>query len=307
MPANSSDRHREIPLKQHDRGLLVLLKERDSMRPCSRFIFSSAAFAAGLLLVACNKPNYPKCETDEHCKEKGEVCVNGQCQECREAKQCADKHGANYECVTGRCESKPECRADGDCTTVGAGLVCRSSKCVPECAANEDCPSGKKCDSKKCVAECSVDVDCGPNRSCVNGSCQDRAPEQATKISAACRPMNATPGQVVAVPTVRFEFDKFDLTVEARSDLDRAAQCLREAPQVVVVLEGHADERGTQEYNLALGEKRATSVRGYLRNLGVETARLQTRSKGKNEPVCSDPNEGCWSKNRRVEFLQAIK
>ena len=89
--------------------------------------------------------------------------------------------------------------------------------------------------------------------------------------------------------------------------LDQAAKCMKEAPQVKVVVEGHGDERGTQEYNLALGEKRANAVKGYLKNLGVDNNRLGTRSKGENEPLCNESNESCWATNRRVQFIQQMK
>jgi peptidoglycan-associated lipoprotein len=258
-------------------------------------------------LVAC-KPDYPKCETDEHCVEhNGEVCVNGQCQECREQAQCDAKYpGATHECLEGRCEQKPECRADADCASVGADLVCRASKCVPECTTNTDCPGGKKCEAQKCVAECSTDVECGPNRQCADGACQDMVNE-GTKVSASCRPMSSGGGEVVAMQVVRFEFNQYELTLDARNALDQNAACLKEAPQVEVTLEGHGDERGTQEYNLALGEKRANTVKAYLKNLGVDTGRLRTVSKGENEPLCRDQSEDCWQQNRRVNFIQRTR
>jgi len=275
------------------------------MRLGTRSLLGTFALATVFAVAAC-KPTYPKCESDDHCKEKGEVCLNGQCQECREDAQCVAKHGEGFECQSGRCDAKPECRADGDCTKVGAGLVCRSQKCVPECAQNEDCPAGKKCESQKCVAECAVDIDCGPNRICNAGVCQDKAAD-GTKVSSACRPMDAAAGDIIATPLVHFDFDQYELTVDARSELDRAADCMKQAPEVRVVIEGHADDRGTQEYNLALGDKRAATVKQYLHNLGIDTSRLSTRSKGENEPICHEESDGCWAQNRRVLFLQSRK
>lgn len=264
-------------------------------------VFLAAVF---LSLSAC-KPKYPKCESDDHCTEKGEVCVNGTCQECREDTQCVTKHGEGHECVNGRCEVKPECRADADCASVGEGLVCRSNKCVPECTSTEDCPSGTKCESQKCVAECAQDVDCGPGRVCQNGACAQAETSSTTNISAACRPMNASGGEVVSLQTVLFDFNEFELTVDARNSLNQNAECLKQTGGTLqIILEGHADERGTQEYNLALGEKRANAVRSYLRNLGIDGNVMQTRSKGENEPVCNDASEACFSRNRRVEFIQ---
>ena len=82
---------------------------------------------------------------------------------------------------------------------------------------------------------------------------------------------------------------------------------MKQAAEVSVVIEGHCDERGTEEYNLALGEKRAATILTYLKNLGVETARMLTRSLGENVPLCSEPTEECWAKNRRAEFVQSMK
>lgn len=271
------------------------------MHSGSRPLLGLAALAATLLFVAC-KPTYPKCDQDEHCKEKGEFCINGQCQECREDANCVAKKGAGYVCKDARCEQKAECSADADCN----GLVCRANKCVAECAANTDCASGKRCDNQKCVAECAQDVDCGPGRNCVDGACADKQTDN-TKISAQCRPMDAAGGEIVATQVVRFEFDKFDLTADAKSALDKNAECLKQAPQVRVVIEDHADERGTQKYNLALGEKRAATVQSYLKNLGIKANRLTIVSKGKNQPLCQEQTEDCWAKNRRAEFIQSVK
>ncbi len=267
-----------------------------------RNLFNLAALGALCVLVVACKPTYPKCDEDGHCADKGEVCVNGQCQECRDDQNCIAKNGEGFECVEGRCEEKKECTTDADCQ----GLVCRGFKCVPECAADADCPSGRKCSESKCVAECEQDVDCGPNRACVDGGCMDRE-MGGLNISAQCRPMDAAAGQVVATEVVRFDFDQYTLTAEARSILDKNAECLKEAPEVRVVIEGHADDRGTQEYNLALGENRASAVLKYLRGLGIDGSRLRVTSKGENQPICNEQSEDCWAQNRRVEFIQSMQ
>ena len=257
-----------------------------------------------LLALAGCKPTYPACESDDHCADKKEVCINKQCQECRDDAQCTAKYGDDkHECVSAKCELKPESRANADCASVGEGLVCRSNKCVPECAANEDCASGFKCDSQKCVPECEIDIDCGPGAVCKNGRCEQEG-EAATKVSSACNPLNPGAGEVIRLDTVAFDFNEFDLTVDARGLLDQGAQCLQQTPGVTIVIEGHADDRGTVEYNMALGEKRANAVKTYLKNLGVSTSRMQTRSKGENEPMCSAETESCWARNRRVQFIQ---
>jgi peptidoglycan-associated lipoprotein len=98
---------------------------------------------------------------------------------------------------------------------------------------------------------------------------------------------------------VHFELDRYDLTAEAQDTLRQQAALLQNYPQIVVTIEGHADERGTREYNLALGEQRATAVRNYLTALGVSPDRVTVISYGKERPACPEASEGCWSQNRR--------
>lgn len=98
---------------------------------------------------------------------------------------------------------------------------------------------------------------------------------------------------------VFFGFDKSDLTPEATATLDRQAAWLKQYPAVTVTVEGHADERGTREYNLALGERRSASVKNYLAALGVDAARVQTISYGKERPQVVGANEAAWTQNRR--------
>lgn len=98
---------------------------------------------------------------------------------------------------------------------------------------------------------------------------------------------------------VFFGYDQFDLTAEARGVVERQAQWLRTYPNVSVIVEGHCDERGTREYNLALGEKRAMAVRNYLIANGVEPSRVQTISYGKERPVVMSSDDTSWAQNRR--------
>ena len=100
--------------------------------------------------------------------------------------------------------------------------------------------------------------------------------------------------------TVYFGFDSSELAVEAQSILDRQAAFLNVNPTLVVIIEGHADERGTREYNLALGDRRAVAVRDYLLAKGLNTARVRTVSYGKERPAVSGSNEGSWEFNRRA-------
>ena len=98
---------------------------------------------------------------------------------------------------------------------------------------------------------------------------------------------------------VYFDFDKYDLREDARATLEKQAAWLQSNSSATATIEGHTDERGTRDYNLALGERRANSVRDYLVALGVDADRLKTLSYGKERPVVADSNQESWNKNRR--------
>lgn len=102
--------------------------------------------------------------------------------------------------------------------------------------------------------------------------------------------------------TVYFDFNKFNLRSDARSALDGNLALLSEFPDVIIKIEGHADERGTIEYNLSLGEKRASATMDYLLSQGIDGARISIISYGKERPVDTGSNEDAWSQNRRCEF-----
>ena len=102
---------------------------------------------------------------------------------------------------------------------------------------------------------------------------------------------------------VFFDFDKFNLKPEARAVLERQAAWMKKFPWQTVQIAGHADERGTREYNLALGERRANAVRDYLLALGIKGDRVKTISFGEERPVCAASNEQCWSQTRRSVTL----
>ncbi len=104
------------------------------------------------------------------------------------------------------------------------------------------------------------------------------------------------------VQDVFFDYDKFDLRGDARSVLRANADYLKAHPSARVVLEGHTDERGTQEYNLALGQQRADAVMRYMMDLGVDATQLSTVSYGEEKPFDPGHNDGAWALNRRVHF-----
>ena len=108
---------------------------------------------------------------------------------------------------------------------------------------------------------------------------------------------------VTSLQDVFFEFDQWLIQPESRKLLEADAQWLAAHPQAKIQIEGHADERGTEEYNLALGERRAKSAMNFLVANGIEASRITTISYGKERPGCTEKNEACWSRNRNDTFL----
>lgn len=100
-----------------------------------------------------------------------------------------------------------------------------------------------------------------------------------------------------------YDFNKSELSSDARDALQKDAEFLRSYPQVRVTIEGHCDERGSEEYNLGLGQRRADAAKQYLVSLGIGADRLQTMSWGKEHPFCTEHNEDCWHQNRRAHFV----
>ncbi|HEY0873778.1 MAG TPA: peptidoglycan-associated lipoprotein Pal [Vicinamibacterales bacterium] len=102
---------------------------------------------------------------------------------------------------------------------------------------------------------------------------------------------------------VFFAYDSTDLSEEARASLQKNLQWLNRWTSTKIMIEGHADSRGTNEYNLALGERRADAVRDYLVSLGLSSERVNIVSKGEEQPFCTEENESCWQQNRRGHFI----
>ncbi|HZI80941.1 MAG TPA: peptidoglycan-associated lipoprotein Pal [Vicinamibacterales bacterium] len=131
----------------------------------------------------------------------------------------------------------------------------------------------------------------------------------ATPTPAPAAPAPAARPEVrtfVAVPELQdvfFDFDKYDIRPADTRTLDANAAWLKSNPNHLVLIEGHADERGTNEYNLALGERRAKSTMNYLVSQGVQANRVTIISYGEERPTCTEKSEGCWAKNRRAHFL----
>lgn len=105
-----------------------------------------------------------------------------------------------------------------------------------------------------------------------------------------------------ALVAIHFDYDKSEIKEKDRAILQGIADFMKAFPAAKVEIEGHCDERGTNEYNLALGNKRAAAALAYLKTLGVDEARFTTISYGKEKPLCTEAKEACWSQNRRGEF-----
>ncbi len=101
---------------------------------------------------------------------------------------------------------------------------------------------------------------------------------------------------------VFFPFNSDEIPADTASSLEKSAKCLKADHALHVTIEGNADERGTEEYNMALGDRRATAVAKYLERLGTSQAQLKTVSYGKEKPLCVEHDEECWKKNRRAEL-----
>jgi peptidoglycan-associated lipoprotein len=128
----------------------------------------------------------------------------------------------------------------------------------------------------------------------------------ATPAPAPTAPARPVPKDFAAVADlvdVFFDFDKYDIRPADAKTLDANAGWLKSNPNHLVLIEGHCDERGTNEYNLALGERRAKSTMNYLVSQGVQANRITIISYGEERPQCTEHTEACWAKNRRAHFL----
>jgi peptidoglycan-associated lipoprotein len=141
----------------------------------------------------------------------------------------------------------------------------------------------------------------GPSAEEIRAREEEERRRRIAESQLASRPSTVASGTVI-LDTVYFEFDQATLSDQAKDTLVRNADWLRTNATVRVQVEGNADERGTNEYNLALGEHRAAAVRGYLSSLGVDGSRLVVISYGEERPVDGGQGEDSWSKNRRVDF-----
>jgi peptidoglycan-associated lipoprotein len=125
----------------------------------------------------------------------------------------------------------------------------------------------------------------------------------AAGSATAARPLPRDFTANAAIKDINFDFDKYDVRPVDTKVLDANAAWLKSNPRSLLLIEGHADERGTPEYNLALGERRAKAAMGYLVALGIQANRISIISYGQEQGLCKEHSEACWARNRRDHFL----
>ncbi len=140
------------------------------------------------------------------------------------------------------------------------------------------------------------------------GGAADAGGAAGSSMRLAGMPIPALPSpsgfsEASALRDVHFDFDRYAIRPQDAKTLEDNARWLKGNARAIVLIEGHADERGTNEYNLALGERRATATREYLLALGIERSRITLLSYGEERPLCTERTESCWAENRRAHFL----
>ena len=244
-------------------------------RPLGAVLFAVLA----VLLVGCSGGGKgPSCKADKDCKE-GLHCAANKCVECAEDSQCT--HGKR--CVANACTIASECERDKQCP---AGKVCQAGACKP-CATDGECGPGSSCKAGSCTQAkaCAKDEECADDEDCKGGFCQKASPT-GTPAGVTCQ-----------LQTVYFAFDNSSIQASERDRLDGNAACLEKTKGKSIYLVGHTDSSGTEEYNIALSERRAQSVADYMARLGSDPARMQVVPKGETEPTGLGDD-----KDRRVEF-----
>jgi len=235
---------------------------------------------AALPVGGCG-PDYPNCDGDGDC-HAGEFCVNNLCVKCRDDADCS----AGQQCRDGACRDIPG-YCDGQHVCPG-GQVCRDNRCSP-CVRDSECGAGMICLQGVCSAASTCDAahPCPVGEECVNGYCRPIPPQAGP--------------QECQFSSVFFDFDRDAVRRNQREALQANRQCLTEHNRQVR-LTGYCDQRGTEEYNMALGQRRADAVRRYLTNLGVPRSAIGgVNSRGKTDArSCYD--ESCWQQDRRVDF-----
>ena len=251
---------------------------RSSLHPVEIVLRAVLAAVLGLALASCGseskKPG--SCKGDKDCKA-GQVCFENRCVECTKDAQCPK----GKRCSANACISAPACTKDDQCPL---GQVCQAGKCKA-CAADNECGPGGSCQAGACkkATKCTKDEECADDEDCVNGFCKKAGSGGA---DAGC-----------SLATVYFGYDQALILDSEKDRLDKNAQCIEQTKGKQVYLLGHTDTSGTEEYNIALSERRAQTVADFMARLGVDPARLNVVPKGETEPTGQGDD-----KDRRCEF-----
>lgn len=222
-----------------------------------------------------SKPKGPGCKSDKDCTA-GKVCAENRCVDCYSNEQCPKGQRCSaHACIAIKCEHDDQCPD---------GLVCQAGTCKP-CTADAECGLGATCAAGVCQRgkRCSKDSDCADDEDCTNGVCFKAS---AGNSKGSC-----------PLATIYFGFDSSSIEPSERDRLDANSRCITSAKAKNVFLIGHTDSSGTEEYNIALSERRAQAVADYIARLGTDPARLQVVPKGETEPSGLGDD-----KDRRVEF-----
>jgi peptidoglycan-associated lipoprotein len=177
------------------------------------------------------------------------------------------------------------------------------------CDPDTACPGNQKCRDNRCGSECLDNGECGAGTFCSNGSCLTK-PEcgEGADKPACAEGSECTAGRCQVKiaqcggDAVNFDFNRSNIRRNQRDKLKVIADCLMQPNTANMSIVGHCDERGTEEYNMVLGQSRADETSNYLKNLGVDGGKLSTNSMGEESPVNDGHNEKAWRANRRSEF-----
>lgn len=266
-------------------------------------LVGSLALVLGLGFATLGCAKYPSCKKDKDCRaEAGEHCVSGTCQNCKADADCVARTPADqapWTCNAFRCgppgadagagaggqEGDP-CAQRSDCVE---GLTCREGACAG-CTADAECsPSTCNLDTSRCAgaSSCSTDEQCAMDEICDGGMCVFSG-------------NLGDDGGPCGLAAVYFGFDSDVLTPTTQEELTATADCIAQQGRTVY-LEAHADDTGTEEYNILLTERRGTVVRKFLGERGVPSELLQVVAKGSLESTATD--DAGRAKERRVSFL----
>jgi peptidoglycan-associated lipoprotein len=187
--------------------------------------------------------------------------------------------------------------------TCVAGLMvvfpgCKKEPAYPLCKSSKDCKEGEMCVDGKCV-QCRTDSDCPSGEACVDGVCSEAE-------ASSMRPGSYAAGSVTSsekecsLENIYFDFDSSDLKPEAVDALKETAQCLLKKGATNIIVEGHCDPRGTEEYNMGLGLERGKVIKNYLVAYGIPKTEIKVYSKGEEEATGTD--ESTWAYDRKGIF-----